>query len=120
MPKNRVQRQSKFIFMFPNFSSFYFPCKIITYQSFVCFRFEGLYNICNTVGAVDGTHIAISKPPMNHPTAPGSLFYNRKGFYSINCQIVRAHLVIIIYTYIHLNIIINLKLLCRFVDRHLS
>lgn len=44
----------------------------------------------NTIGAVDGTHISIAKPPLNHPTAPGSIFYNRKGYYSINCQIVSS------------------------------
>lgn len=42
----------------------------------------------HTLGAVDGTHVAIVKPPITHPTAPGNLFYNRKGYYSINCQMV--------------------------------
>lgn len=51
-------------------------------------RFKQRYNMPNTLGAVDGTHVAIAKPPLNHPTAPGNLFYHRKGYYSINCQIV--------------------------------
>ncbi|CAB3220881.1 unnamed protein product [Arctia plantaginis] len=51
-------------------------------------EFQELFNMPNTLGAVDGTHISIAKPSINHPTAPGNLFYNRKGFYSINCQIV--------------------------------
>ncbi|XP_049871222.1 putative nuclease HARBI1 [Pectinophora gossypiella] len=55
-------------------------------------EFFDLYGMPHVLGAVDGTHIAICEPPLNHPTAPGSLFYNRKGFYSINCQmIVNGH-----------------------------
>ncbi|KAI5638639.1 tRNA pseudouridine synthase D (TruD) domain-containing protein [Phthorimaea operculella] len=50
--------------------------------------FQDMYGIPHTLGAVDGTHISIHKPPINHPTAPGSLFYNRKGYYSINCQMI--------------------------------
>ncbi|KAI5637545.1 DDE superfamily endonuclease domain-containing protein [Phthorimaea operculella] len=51
-------------------------------------QFQDMYGIPHTLGAVDGTHISIHKPPINHPTAPGSLFYNRKGYYSINCQMI--------------------------------
>ncbi|KAJ2942375.1 hypothetical protein O0L34_g15924 [Tuta absoluta] len=51
-------------------------------------EFQENFSMPYTLGAVDGTHIGIHKPPLNHPTAPGSLFYNRKGFYSINCQVI--------------------------------
>ncbi|KAB0805700.1 hypothetical protein PPYR_02670 [Photinus pyralis] len=40
------------------------------------------------VGAVDCTHIAIVAPPINHPDYPAILFYNRKGYYSLNVQII--------------------------------
>ncbi|KAJ2942141.1 hypothetical protein O0L34_g11054 [Tuta absoluta] len=49
-------------------------------------EFQEKYNMPNVLGAVDGTHIAIFKPDGNDPIAPGNLFYNRKGYYSINCQ----------------------------------
>jgi hypothetical protein len=51
------------------------------------------YQFPNTVGAVDGTHVAIVTPPKNHPVYPAAPYLNRKGFYSINVQIiVDAHL----------------------------
>lgn len=40
------------------------------------------------LGAIDCTHVAIQAPPFNNPEMPGILFLNRKGFYSINTQIV--------------------------------
>ncbi|KAJ8965083.1 hypothetical protein NQ317_016113 [Molorchus minor] len=40
------------------------------------------------VGAIDGTQIAISAPSINNELFPPLLFYNRKGFYSLNVQII--------------------------------
>lgn len=60
------------------------------------FSFLHLHGMPNTLGAVDGTHIGIATPPLNHPTAPGNLFFNRKGFYSINCQMVIMMSIIIL------------------------
>ncbi|KAJ3640453.1 hypothetical protein Zmor_003747 [Zophobas morio] len=37
------------------------------------------------LGAIDCTHVAIIAPPENYPALP---YYCRKGFYSINCQII--------------------------------
>ncbi|KAJ8912406.1 hypothetical protein NQ315_013472 [Exocentrus adspersus] len=39
------------------------------------------------VGAVDGTQVAIIAPPIND-NFPPLVFYNRKGFYSLNVQII--------------------------------
>lgn len=40
------------------------------------------------VGAIDCTHIAIQAPPYENPEMPGILFLNRKGYYSINTQVI--------------------------------
>uniref|UniRef100_A0A6P7H5M7 Nuclease HARBI1 n=1 Tax=Diabrotica virgifera virgifera TaxID=50390 RepID=A0A6P7H5M7_DIAVI len=47
--------------------------------------FRRKYNIPQCLGAIDCTHIAIISPPENYPTLP---YYCRKGYYSINCQII--------------------------------
>lgn len=40
------------------------------------------------VGAIDCTHVAIQAPPYEALDMPGIIFLNRKGYYSINTQIV--------------------------------
>ncbi|XP_050507518.1 putative nuclease HARBI1 [Diabrotica virgifera virgifera] len=47
--------------------------------------FRRRYNFPQCLGAIDCTHIAIISPPENYPALP---YYCRKGYYSINCQIV--------------------------------
>lgn len=47
-------------------------------------RFKDIANFPGVLGIVDGTHIRI----MNQPGADGSLYINRKGWSSINTQIV--------------------------------
>jgi hypothetical protein len=42
----------------------------------------------NVVGVVDCTHIRIVAPPAEHPIYPGHAYYCRKGFFSINAQII--------------------------------
>lgn len=46
------------------------------------------FNFPGVIGCVDCTHIAIHAPPAEHPEHPALAFYNRKGFYSLNTQIV--------------------------------
>ncbi|KAI4468023.1 hypothetical protein MML48_2g00001859 [Holotrichia oblita] len=54
------------------------------------------YGFPGIVGAIDCSHVAIVAPPANHHLYPAAAYYNRKGFYSINVQlIVDANLKII-------------------------
>lgn len=46
------------------------------------------FNFPGVIGSIDGTHIAIKAPATEDPIRPGLAYYNRKGFYSINVQIV--------------------------------
>lgn len=46
------------------------------------FRFPGV------IGCIDCTHIAIINPPENHDIYPGAVYYNRKGYTSINTQVI--------------------------------
>ncbi|KAJ8931361.1 hypothetical protein NQ314_015728 [Rhamnusium bicolor] len=40
------------------------------------------------IGAIDCNHVKIFSSKVNDPQYPGILFYNRKGFYSINVQCI--------------------------------
>lgn len=42
----------------------------------------------HTIGAVDGTQIAITPPNENDELYQEHLYINRKQYHSINCQIV--------------------------------
>lgn len=46
------------------------------------------FNIARCLGVIDDTHISVIAPPTEHPIYPGLPYYNRKGYYSINCQII--------------------------------
>ncbi|KAF5281758.1 hypothetical protein FQR65_LT14553 [Abscondita terminalis] len=48
-------------------------------------RFVNNFNFPQCIGATDCTHIAIISPPEQYPALP---YYSRKGYYSINCQII--------------------------------
>lgn len=51
-------------------------------------RFLERHNFPRTVGCIDCTHIAIIAPPADHPVYPGAPYLNRKGYYSLNVQII--------------------------------
>lgn len=56
--------------------------------NFVKQRFYQKFQFPGIIGAIDGTHISIVPPPANDPVYPGLVYINRKGFHSINCQII--------------------------------
>lgn len=41
------------------------------------------------IGTIDCTHIAIIAPSIEDPVRPALPYYNRKGFYSLNVQMVK-------------------------------
>lgn len=47
-----------------------------------------IFFVVGVIGIIDGTQIKIQAPPTEHDLYPGILFYNRKGYYSINTQII--------------------------------
>ena len=51
-------------------------------------RFYNRYRI-PAVGSIDCTHIAIVHPPRKDPQYPEHIYVNRKGYHSINTQLVR-------------------------------
>lgn len=51
-------------------------------------RFLEKFNIPHTIGAVDGTQIAITPPHEIDELYQEHLYINRKQYHSINCQIV--------------------------------
>jgi len=64
---------------------------IINIQNSLLFyfiRFLEKFNIPHTIGAVDGTQIAITPPNEIDELYPENLYINRKQYHSINCQIV--------------------------------
>ena len=50
-------------------------------------KFHDIAGFPGVIGAVDGTHIRISKPTNNE----AELFRCRKGFYSLNVQVICGH-----------------------------
>ncbi|KAJ8932844.1 hypothetical protein NQ314_014403, partial [Rhamnusium bicolor] len=52
------------------------------------FRFFDKFNIGGTVGVINGTHVAIIAPPAGDNENLPAIYYNRKGFCSINVQIL--------------------------------
>ena len=57
--------------------------------------FKSKWNIPQCVGAIDGCHIPVASPAMNHTD-----YYNRKGWYSIVLQGVGDHS----YQFIDINV----------------
>lgn len=50
--------------------------------------FQERYHFPGIIGAIDCTHVAIIAPRTEEPVRPGIAYYNRKGFYSLNVQLI--------------------------------
>lgn len=51
-------------------------------------RFFEKYGIPGVIGVIDCTHIAIVPPNTDDPFYPEHIYVNRKGYHSINTQLV--------------------------------
>ncbi|XP_031334651.1 putative nuclease HARBI1 [Photinus pyralis] len=51
-------------------------------------RFFQKFNFPGVIGCIDCTHVAIFPPNIEHPQYPEYVYINRKGFHSINVQII--------------------------------
>jgi hypothetical protein len=49
------------------------------------------------VGCIDCTHVAIVPPARNNPQLQEHIFVKRKGYHSLNCQLVKCALHYVIY-----------------------
>lgn len=52
------------------------------------YRFYARYQFPGIIGCVDCTHVAIIGPPVNDELYPEHIYINRKGYHSINVQLV--------------------------------
>lgn len=64
-----------------------FPSNIVELNS-IRQRFYDAYGFPGVIGCVDCTHVAIFPPPKNHPIYPEHIYVNRKGYHSINVQLI--------------------------------
>ncbi|XP_071573951.1 putative nuclease HARBI1 [Temnothorax nylanderi] len=46
------------------------------------------YQFPGIIGCIDCTHVAIVAPPTHHPQFPEYIYVNRKGYHSINVQLI--------------------------------
>lgn len=56
---------------------------IYTHRFWINHRFPG------AIGCIDCTHVAIISPPKNDENYPEHIYINRKGYHSINVQLVK-------------------------------
>lgn len=52
------------------------------------YRFYEAYQFPGVMGCIDCTHVAIYPPQTNDPQYPEHIYINRKGYHSINVQLV--------------------------------
>ena len=64
-------------------------CRI---SNVIFFRFYRKYNFPGVIGCIDCTHIAIFPPKKDDPNTPEHLYVNRKGYHSLNVQLVSMYL----------------------------
>lgn len=55
-------------------------------------RFYEDFNIPGVVGCIDCTHVAIFTPKIDDEEYPEHLYVNRKGYHSINAQLVSCYI----------------------------
>ncbi|XP_022165318.1 putative nuclease HARBI1, partial [Myzus persicae] len=53
--------------------------------------FRTRFHIPGVIGVIDGSHIGIFPPSTNHNQYPEFVYVNRKGFHSINTQLIVDH-----------------------------
>lgn len=51
-------------------------------------RLREKFNSPHAIGCIDCTHVAIAPPPYQHPEYPEHIYVNRKGYHSMNVQLV--------------------------------
>lgn len=66
---------------------------LYNYELHCFFRFFSKYGLQGVIGAIDCTHIAITPPKKDDPTYPEHIYVNRKGYHSINTQLVSTFLI---------------------------
>lgn len=64
-----------------------FPNSIQSLQQNRC-RFYQLYKFPGCIGCIDCTHVSIFPPPKNDLIFPEHIYVNRKGYHSINTQLI--------------------------------
>lgn len=68
-----------------------FYANIVDYYKIkINYRFWEKFDFPYAVGCIDCTHVAIVPPPNRHPVYPEHIYVNRKGYHSINVQLVRS------------------------------
>lgn len=77
------------------------------YVIFIC-RFFAHYGFPGVIGCIDCTHVAIFPPKNEDVLYPEYLYVNRKGYHSINVQLV----INIWYKLIHILHCFNITLKC--------
>lgn len=70
---------------------------IFHYNRYPFLRFFSKYGLQGVVGVIDCTHIAITPPKKNDELYPEHIYVNRKGYHSINTQLVSIIKIIIRY-----------------------
>ncbi|XP_026482249.1 putative nuclease HARBI1 [Ctenocephalides felis] len=51
-------------------------------------RFYTKFGMPGIIGCIDCTHVSIVAPKKDHPVAPAAIYMNRKGYYSINIEVI--------------------------------
>lgn len=74
------------------FTLHHFELKIFNYLLYL-FRFYNKFEIPRVIGVIDGTHVAIVPPNTADDVYPEHVYVNRKGYHSINTQLVSLNII---------------------------